>query len=100
RPFWLIERQAYRERAALARFAVDPDIAAHQQAQFLDNRQTQPGSLIGAPGSAIDLPEFLENDVLRVMRYTNSRILNDDVPIVRGAAFERDPHIALIGKLH
>ena len=60
----ILERQVERERAALARRAVQLDLAAEQIGKLAADRQAEAGAAILAAGAGVGLLERLEDDLL------------------------------------
>ena len=67
-------RQVQRERAALARRADQPDLAAQQARQLAADRQAEARAAVLAAGAAVGLLERLEDDLLLVRRDADAGI--------------------------
>ena len=65
--------------AAAARFAFDPDAAAHQLHQLGRNAQPQPGAAVSASRRTIRLRECFENALLLSRRYANAGVSNREL---------------------
>src|SRR5688572_7413625 len=68
------DRQVQREAAALARRALDGDLAAEQAADLATDRQAEPGAAVLAACRAVGLLEGLEDDAQLVGRNTDARV--------------------------
>ena len=69
----VVQRQVQRERAALARRALQAHFAAEQAGDFADDRKAQAGAAVLARGARVGLLERLEHDLLLLRRRCRCR---------------------------
>src|SRR5688572_26462092 len=67
-------RQEQGEHAALVRAADEPDFAMEQPGELAADRQPQARAAVFAAGAAVGLLECLEDDLLLVLGYPDTRV--------------------------
>ena len=72
----VVQRQVERERAALARHAGQPDLAAEQRRQLAADGQAQAGAAVLAGGAGVGLLERLEDQPLLLRRDADAGVLD------------------------
>ena len=99
----LVQVQSKPEPAALSRFALDTDDAAHLLHQPLADRQPQPGAAVFARGGAVGLMKRLEQAGDFIRRHADAAVLHfDQQHTGRGVLFlqaNAHRHRAFLGEL-
>ena len=94
-----LDGQGDRERAALPRFALEPDVPAVEPCEAARQCQAQTGARLGAPDSRVNLLELVEDALLVLFVNADAGVGERNLDRVRKATrLDRD-HAALGSEL-